>query len=74
MNENQAANEADKIVFVTEPSQVLQDAILESKRSRHESDLDDCHDAGEIWSFWQIGWLDMRISWGRLRRVCAEEA
>jgi hypothetical protein len=50
MNENQAASEADRIVFVTEPSQVLQDAILESKRSRHESDLDDCHDAGAIWS------------------------
>lgn len=50
MNESQAASEADKIVFVTEPSQVLQDAILESKRSRHDSDTDDCHDAGEIWS------------------------
>jgi hypothetical protein len=50
MNENQAANEADKIVFVTEPSKVLQDAILESKRSRHDSDMDDGHDAGEIWS------------------------
>jgi hypothetical protein len=50
MNENPAVIEPDKLVFLSEPSSVLQTAIKDFEESRQNACEPERRDTGEAWS------------------------